>query len=168
MSNCAKLEDTNLCLNSGDKWTDSLNNISYMVSKLGLEQNCPEGPSIIPLDGVKGNDDDDVYKIIYKPMMGLGNIGAIKREVDQIIDEMANIANSLNPNPGFVKIKKPGTNECVNVYSHDYYNHKNVVKQCTEGFTNLENDNKKKIYKLYLLTFGSIIIFLMYKLLSKK
>ena len=171
---CTKLEDTELCLSSGDKWTDSLNDISYMVSKIGLEQNCKDGPRFIPLDGIKDNDGNNIYKIIYKEEIGMGNLGAIKREIDEIIEDIGNVTQSLNPNPSIIKVKNPNTEQCVSVYAYDYQNNNSEIALCnTENFSNFkkyDNDkiNKKNIYKLYLLAIGSLITFLIYKLFQKK
>ena len=168
-----EIKDGCLCSPTESGLVDNFNDMSYITSKIFFENNCDYGPTVMQLKDVKGRNNKPVYKIVYREKTkGNGKIGAINRELTSMAKELTVLAKSQGSHPQFTSIINPQEpNKCVDVYSHDYNNYRNIgITKCkqSETFTNYNNNNNKtKIYKLYLLTTGSIIVFLMYKLFQK-
>ena len=170
------LDNSKICELDGNSFIDNLNNISYYIGKISLERNCNDSVATYRPLGFKykGNE---IHKIIYNNNIGNGLVGKISRNVTQMTDDVKSFARIINPDPDVICIKDEKDNKKKYVYTDEYNNLPENVKPSQCGFTNRIKENnmniineeyRKKIYKLYLLGLGSLMVFLVYKLFIHK
>jgi len=155
-----------------DEPIHAINMISYYIAKTSLETSDGDKAPTFINTGIKCNDTgEDIYNLNYTGKTPGGYLGQIGAEMSNITVEGARFANLMNPKPDCLKIKC-GNETTKHVFTTDWERLKNQLKnKCipvTEGFSNNENNYKKDIYKLYLLGFGSLMVFLLFKLFFKK
>ena len=163
----------------------NMNNISYYIAKVTLETN-PASTPIFKKTGIKTGDGYNIYTLQYSPATSGGYIGAIGGEIAQMTSAMSSMTDvfdvdpqysciqCLNEDPKFIyskewsKLTTAGITEsgCSEIYNTNRLYDK--CKEVTSGFQNIDRKYKKEIFNLYLLGFGTLLVFLSYKLLMKK
>ena len=174
VSNC-EVADT-------DDIVQNFSNISFYIGKVAFEKNCSV-PAYLKSTDIKTSEGFIVHNIEHLPQTPGGLIGAISRDVVKITNTIGSITDSFDLNPAFSCVKcgddigfvyenqfqnLGGTNKtgCSKIQNWDD-NYSDCKILPTEGFAN-KKKIKKELFNLYLLGFGTLIVFLSYKLLMKK
>lgn len=164
----------------------NMNNISYYIGKIAIEENQAAGPKFTKT-AIKKDDKYPVYSIDYDNAVPGGILGAMVRETENITQSLLGITDALNVEPDFKCIKCPYESNGKVVYANEWGrlvekgireegcyeilpNNPVYSQECEnpiEGFKN-NTKYKKEIFNLYLLGFGTLMVFLSYKLLLKK
>ena len=164
MSDCLNGSNGKICLLEGKSIVDNLNNISYYIGKIAVERNCKNKTRLESLN-IKDEKGNEIYKIVYNDEPGNGLIGNIKSESIKMLNDFKYFGKVINPNPSTTCVKDPNDQSRKYVYSDDYDNYSgNNLNECFKN--RIKNNNikyekyKKNIYKLYLLGFGSLMVYL--------
>lgn len=164
----------------------NMNNISYYIGKIAIKENPASIPKFTETD-IKKDNKYPVYSLEYDSAVPGGELGAMVRETQNITQSLLGITDALNVRPEFTCIKCPYQLNGKFVYANEWGrlvdkdireegcyeilpNNPIYSQECEntiEGFKN-NTKYKKEIFNLYLLGFGTLMVFLSYKLLLKK
>ncbi len=166
-----------------DDFICNLNNLSYYIGKVALEKTDSRGPTFKKTN-IKTDNGYPVYNLSYVPPTSGGYIGSMGGEIKQISQAILSMANVFDVNQTFSCIKcnndenprfiydaqwsKLITDGIMSEGCNKINQGDNLYSKCKEGFESSNKKYKKEIFNLYLLGFGTLIVFLSYKLLLKK
>lgn len=178
-----KIPDGLCKIEKPDDFICNLNNLSYYLGKVALEKTGSRGPTFKKTD-LKTDDGYTIYQLKYFPATMGGYIGSIGGEIKQISSAILSMTSVLDANPTFSCIECNNDENPKFIYAGEWSQLESDLREghcrkiekgnalyskCKiEGFESSKKKYKKEIFNLYLLGFGTLIVFLSYKLLLKK